>query len=63
MCVVTAYGMQCCKGEKIRLVLSSVMYVGSSVGVMVCVSQGYKVGKACQLCGMDTFYSPGTHTP
>jgi hypothetical protein len=37
MCVVTAYGLQCCMGEKIRLVLSSFMYVRSFVGVMVCV--------------------------
>ena len=37
MCVVTAYGVQCCEGEKILLVLSGVMYVRSFVGVVVCV--------------------------
>jgi len=37
MCVITAYGVLYCKGEKIWLVLSSVMYVQSFVGVMVCV--------------------------
>ena len=51
MCVVTTYGVQCCKGEKICLFLNSVLYVRTSVGVMVCLSQVYKAGKACQLCG------------
>ena len=40
MCVITAYGVQCCKGEKIQLVLSSVMYARSFVGTMLRVSLG-----------------------
>ena len=31
--------------------LGSVMNARRSVGVMVRLSQGYKAGKACQLCG------------
>jgi hypothetical protein len=51
MYAIAAYGVQCCKGEKIQIVLSSVMYVQSFVVTMLCVSLGYEVGRACQLCG------------
>jgi len=40
MCIITAYGVQCFKGKRIQLVLSSVMYVQSFVGAVLCVSIG-----------------------
>ena len=47
MCVITVYDVLCCKGEKIKLALSSVMCGWSFVRVMLCVSLDYKADKTC----------------
>ena len=51
MCVITIYGVQCYKSEKV-IISAKWRYVCSEFwGIMPCVSLGYKAGKACQLCG------------